>query len=157
MPKYLVFGIIKSLHDIFTALWIGGLLTTALAFMPAIMHKRNKSNNYKTLVVQYQSHLRIITLVSIIGLWVTGLLLGKQNPAYSGFMTYSTTYETLISIKHLLIFTMIIGAIIRGYIVGPKFGQFKPIQKKVYAGLLFFNALLGIVVLFISGISTAIP
>lgn len=157
MPKYLIFGIIKSLHDLFTALWIGGLLTTALTFMPAFMNKGNKTQKDKTIVVRYQNRLRITVLISIIGLWITGMLLGRQNPAYGGFMSFATTYETLISIKHLLIFAMIIVAIIRGFILGPKFEQFKPQQKNVYADLLFLNALLGVAVLFVSGISAVIP
>jgi hypothetical protein len=52
---------------------------------------------------------------------------------------------------------MILVALYRGYGLGPKFEHFQTQQKKVYAGLLFLNGLLGVVVLFISGISAAIP
>jgi putative copper export protein len=157
MQKLIVFGIVRSLHNVFTALWIGGLLTTALTFMPAFMNKGDKAKKDKSIVMRYQKRLRVVALISIIGLWITGLLLGKQTSAYSGFMSFATTYETLISIKHLLILVMILVAVYRGYILGPKFEQFKPQQQKLYAGLLFLNALLGVIVLFLSGISAAIP
>jgi putative copper export protein len=157
MPNYVVFGIVRSLHDLFTALWIGGILTTALAFMPAFMNKGNKAKKDKAIVVRYQKRLRGVALISMIGLWVTGLLMSRRNPAYSGFMSFSTTYATLISVKHLLIFIMILVGIYRGFVLGPKFEQFKPQQQKIYAGLLFLNMLLGVAVLFLSGISAAIP
>lgn len=157
MQKFLIFGIVRSLHDLFTALWIGGLLTTALTFMPAFMNKGDKAKKDKGIVIRYQKRLRVVALISIIGLWITGMLLGKQSPDYGGFMSFATTYETLISIKHILIFVMILVALYRGSILGPKFEQFKPQQQKLYAGLLFLNALLGVAVLFLSGISAAIP
>lgn len=157
MPKYLIFGVIKSLHDVFTAIWIGGMLTTLLALMPAFKSLTEEKASGKALLIRYQKKLRVFALIGIIGLWITGIFLGKQSQSYGGFMQFSTPYETLISIKHLLIFLMVIIAIYRGFGMGSKIENFSPKQMKVYGVLLMINSVLGVVVLFLSGISAALP
>jgi putative copper export protein len=155
MPKMLVFGVVRSLHDVLTALWIGGLLTTAFTFMPVFKEAKEKIKGLGTLLVAYQKRLGTVALVSIIGLWITGLLLGKQSQAYSGFMSFTNTYNVLLSVKHLLIFVMIFVAIYRRFVLGKKIMSFEARQQKLYGMLLMLNTLLGVVVLFLSGISSA--
>jgi putative copper export protein len=36
MPRQIAYALITFLHDLFTAAWIGGLITPALAVMPAL-------------------------------------------------------------------------------------------------------------------------
>jgi len=72
-------------------------------------------------------------------------------------MGFGTTYEILISVKHILIFVMVLVGLYRGFVLGPMFEQFKPQQQKLYAGLLMINTFLGVAVLFLSGISVALP
>jgi uncharacterized membrane protein len=140
---------------VFTALWIGGLLTTAFTFMPVFKEAKEKIKGLGTLLVAYQKRLGTVALVSIIGLWITGLLLGKQSQAYSGFMSFTNTYNVLLSVKHLLIFVMIFVAIYRRFVLGKKIMSFDARQQKLYGMLLMLNTLLGVVVLFLSGISSA--
>ncbi|MDY6846117.1 MAG: CopD family protein [Chloroflexota bacterium] len=106
-------------------------------------------------MISYQKRLGTIALISIIGLWITGLLLGNQSPAYSGFMNFSNTYNILISVKHLLIFVMILVAIYRRFVLGKNIQSFDARQQNIYGVLLMVNALLGVIVLFLSGISSA--
>jgi len=155
MPSPIVFGVVRSLHNVFTAMWIGGLLTTAFIFMPVLKEAKEKIKGLGEVLVAYQKRLGTIALISIIGLWITGLLLGKQSQAYSGFMNFSTTYNALISIKHLLIFVMIFVAIYRRFVLGKNIKIFDARQQKLYGILLMVNAILGVVVLFLSGISSA--
>jgi uncharacterized membrane protein len=157
MQKFIIFGLIRSLHNVFTALWVGGLLTTAITFMPVYKKSNSQPNGNKPFLIKYQKNLRIVAVISIIGLWITGLLLGKQSPAYTGFMQFGSLYEVLVSIKHVLIFLMIIIGFYRGFILGAKIEQFTPKDMKTYGLLLMVNTLLGIAVLFLSGISAAIP
>jgi uncharacterized membrane protein len=147
---------VRSLHDVFTALWIGGLLTTAITFMPVFKNAMEKIKGLGAFLVAYQKRLGTVTLVSIIGLWITGLLLGKQSQAYSGFMSFSNTYNALLSVKHLLIFVMILIAVYRRFVLGKKIMSFDARQQKLYGLLLLLNTLLGVIVLFLSGISSAI-
>jgi len=155
MPQQIVFGIIRALHDLFTAMWIGGLLTTALSFMPVFKESRDKIKGLVVLLDGYQRKLANYVLISIVGLWITGLLLSKQSPAYSGFMNFSTTSNTLLSIKHILIFVMIIIGLYRRFVLGRKLKSFSEQQQKTYGILLMVNALLGVVVLFLSGIGAS--
>jgi uncharacterized membrane protein len=156
MQKMVVFGVIKALHDLFTALWIGGLLTTAFSFMPVFKKSRGQSPESKQLLIGYQRRLRVVFLISVIGLWITGLLLGRRSAAYDGFLSFSTTYSSIVSLKHLLIFMMMVIGVYRGFVLGSKIETFQPKQQKTYAGLLLFNTFLGIVVLILSGISAAL-
>ncbi|MDF1519227.1 MAG: hypothetical protein RQ728_04645 [Brevefilum sp.] len=156
MPKMFVFGVVRSLHDVFTALWIGGLLTTAFTFMPVFKNAKEKIEGLGALLVAYQKRMGAVALVSIFGLWITGLLLGKQSQAYSGFMSFSNTYNALLSVKHLLIFAMILIAVYRRFILGKKIMSFDDSQQKLYGFLLILNTLLGVIILFLSGISSAI-
>ena len=158
MEKFVVFGVIKSLHDLFTALWIGGILTTAISLMPAIRKSGVKPMPAAlgALNERYQRRLRIVALVSVLGLWITGILLGRQAAGFTGMFQFTTPYGILISVKHLLIFVMVIVAVVRGFVLGGQFDTFSPSKKKLSAGLLMLNSVLGVTVIFLSGISAAI-
>lgn len=156
MPKQIVFGIVRSLHDLFTALWIGGILTTALSFMPVFKKSKKKINGLVELLVHYQKRLSTFALISILGLWLTGLLLNNQSPAYSGFLNFSTTTNSLLSIKHSIIFVMIIIAVYRRYVLGQKVEKFNHKQQNLYGMLLMVNSVLAVVVLFLSGIGASL-
>lgn len=156
MPKPLIFGTIRALHDLFTAVWIGGLLTTAIAFMPAMKRSSEKPGTLKSMLKAYHHHLRVITVVSMVGLWITGLLLSRQSPTYAGFLNFSDTYNVLLSIKHLLVFVMVGIGLFRGFILGQKIEHFTAKEQKVYAVLLIINAILGVAVVFLSGISAVV-
>jgi uncharacterized membrane protein len=123
--------------------------------MPVFKEAKEKIKGLGTLLVAYQKRLGTVALVSIIGLWITGLLLGKQSQAYSGFMSFTNTYNVLLSVKHLLIFVMIFVAFYRRFFLGKKIMSFDARQQKLYGMLLMLNTLLGVVVLFLSGISSA--
>jgi putative copper export protein len=153
LQKQLVFGTIRALHDLFTAFWIGGLLTTAIAFMPVIKGSREKPGTLKAMLKAYHHRLRIVAVVSMVGLWITGLLLSRQSSAYVGLLNFSDAYNLLLSIKHLLIFVMVGIGLFRGFILGRKIDQFNTKDQKVYAVLLLINTVLGVAVVFLSGIS----
>jgi putative copper export protein len=156
MPKPLIFGTIRALHDLFTAFWIGGLLTTAIAFMPAMKRGSEKPGSLKTMLKVYHHHLRVVAVVSMIGLWITGLLLSRQSSTHAGFLNFSDTYNVLLSIKHLLVFVMVGIGLYRGFFLGRRIEHFTDKEKKAYAVLLVINTILGVAVIFLSGISAAL-
>lgn len=156
MPKVVIFGIVRSLHDLFAAMWIGGLLTMAVSFMPIFKETKNKVKGLVEFLDPFQERLASVALFSIIGLWVTGLLLGRQSQAYSGFMSFSTTYDVMLSVKHILTFVMVIVAIYRRFVLGRKLRDFDAQDQRLYGILLMVNAFLGVIVVFLSGISAAL-
>ncbi len=149
MQKQLIFGLMKSLHDLFTALWIGGLLTTALTFLPTIKKFAGKPDESKKLIKQYLHIIRVIVVISILGLWITGMLLSRR--ANLGFINFSTPAAALLSVKHLIIFLMVAVALYRGFVLGRKVEQFSMVEQKWFTALLVINAILGVVVIFLSG------
>lgn len=156
MPKQLIIGIVRSLHDLFTAVWIGGLIASGFAFMPALKRTSEKPGSMKELMKAYQSKLRILALISFVVLWITGILLSRQSQAAAGFLNFSTPYSVLLSLKHLLILVMMVIAIYRGFILGRKIDDFDRNQQKQYAVLLFVNIVLGVIVVVFSGLSSVL-
>ena len=156
MQKQIVFGVVRSLHDLFTALWIGGMLTTAFSLMPVFKTVKKKLDGVGDLFADYQKKLAVVALISIAGLWLTGLLLSKQSLAYTGFLNFSTTANTLLSLKHLLIFVMVILALYRRFILGRNLKHFSKSQQGIYGMLLIVNVVLAVVVLFLSGIGSSL-
>jgi uncharacterized membrane protein len=155
MPKWVVFGVIKSLHDLFTVLWVGGILTTLIIFLPVLRKTLGKQESLGKITHAYQNRLRIIAVISIIGLWITGALLARQSPSYSGFLQFSTPYSVAISVKHILVFLMIIISVVRGFLLGGKGKVDMPEKSKAALILLILNGILGIGVILLSGISAA--
>lgn len=156
MQKQLIFGIIRSLHDLFTALWIGGLLTTTITFMPAIKKSNLNFDLSKKIKKAYHNTLRIVVVISMIGLWVTGVLLSRQSAANAGFLNFSTAYNTLLSIKHLIVLVMVLIAIYRGFVLGRNIEQFSAREQKLYVVLIMINVILGVGVVFLSGIGSVL-
>jgi len=153
MSKILIMGMVKSLHDLFTALWIGGMLTTAIALLPTLKRTQLEPQQNKALWIGYQKVLSVVAIISIFGLWVTGLLMGRQSPDYAGFLNFTSPYNLLISIKHLLVLGMVVIALVRRFGLGRRIMDFTAKDQKTYALLLIVNAFLGVVVIFLSGIS----
>lgn len=156
MQNIIVFGLIRSLHDLFTAFWIGGMAASAFALMPALRNKDKDPSKASNFQVKYQEKLSVLALISILVLWITGLLLGRQSGGLTGLFSFSTTYQTLLSIKHLIILVMVAIAIYRRFGLGRKIETFTPSNRKLYGVLLLINTLLGIVVIFLSGFSSVI-
>ena len=156
MPNLVIFGVIKSLHDFFTALWIGGIWVTLIIFLPALRKTLGRDETSIQINQAYRNRLRIVAVSSMIVLWITGLLLGRQSPGYSGLFQFSTTYTILISVKHILTFIMILIAVWRGFLSGGRQMTVGSAREKSGFALLLLNSLLGLGVLFLSGISAAL-
>lgn len=155
MPNVFVFGLIKSLHDLFTVVWIGGIWLTLIIFLPVLRKTNERHEALTEISWAYQKRLRITAVFSMIGLWITGLLLGRQSPGFSGIFQFTTMYSALISVKHILTIIMILLAVVRGFLSGAKRTATETSRGKFGLIMLQVNSLLGLAVLFLSGISAA--
>lgn len=148
-------GVVLFLHNLFTAVWIGGLFMLALTVIPAV-RKRTKIPEDGGLVKAMElfsdiaSRHRKWVFISIAGLFITGLMLGKAGGSGSGFMRFDTQYDILASIKHIATLLMMIVAAVRLLIVSGKIGQNKSPRRKQGIPLIYVNFVLGIIVLFLS-------
>ena len=148
MPiKLLVPGLIIFLHDMFTALWIGGLGFMAIVLIPGIRQSGLEKPQIMKTLQMIRKKFRWIVLISIIGLFVTGVFLTNRSPLAASLFSFVNTYSILLSIKHILILIMIISVILQT-VLGKK--------GKSSSSLTLSNFIFGTVVVLLSGITAAI-
>jgi len=155
MPKQVVFAIVTFLHDLFTAIWIGGLITLGLTVLPAAKDVLGKGPDMKKLMDTIQKRLSTLVYVSIVGLILTGVLLSNRTPAFNGLFRFGNPYSTVLAIKHLAVLAMITVTLVRSLVLGRQREPSTPAREKLSVGLMFLNLALGILVLLLSGFSAA--
>lgn len=153
--KDVVFALVVFLHDLFTVMWIGGLFTLTLSVLPSAKAVLGTGPQTQTLMQAIQNRLSRLVYVSIVGLIVTGLLQANRSDAFAGLFSAGNDYSLVLTLKHLLVITRVIIALIRS--LGLKRWKLAPQAKaKLNARLLMANLVLGIGVLLLSGFSTAL-
>jgi copper resistance protein D len=155
MPNQIVFALVIFLHDLFTAVWIGGLITLAITVLPSARQVLGKGPQMKKLMDAIQRRLSVLIYVSIVGLIVTGMLQANRNPAFEGLFHLGSAYSTALSLKHIAVVLMIGVALFRSLVLGRRREPLTPSQEKLNMGLLLLNVALGIVVLLLTGLSVA--
>jgi len=155
MPRQAVFAIMTFLHDLFTAVWIGGLITLGLTVLPAAKQVLGKGPQMKKLMDRIQDRLSTLVYISIVGLILTGVLLGNRTPAFNGLFRFGNRYSTVLTVKHLFVVAMIAVTLVRSLVLGRRPGPSTPSQEKLSVLLLLINVALGVVVLLLSGFAAA--
>lgn len=153
--KTIIFGLVTFLHDLFTAIWIGGLFTLALSVFPAVRNNFGKSPQTQQLSKSIQKRHSVWVYISLVGLIITGLLLSKQSPDFLGLFQFGDYYSMLLSSKHILVILMIAASLYRSLALGKK-DQLTTRQQKTSFLLLISNLTAGLLVLLISGLLSAI-
>lgn len=154
MPRTLVLAVIKSLHDLFTAVWVGGLLAQGLVILPAIKGTLGPGPQSKKLLETIGRRQGLLVYVSIVGLVVTGLLEARASGAFLGLFSLGNAYSTTLAIKHILVLAMVAVSLYRSLAIARRGGA--PGRERLGAALLFTSIALGVVVLFLSGYSAAV-
>lgn len=149
-PQWII-GVLRFLHDFFTVVWIGGLAFMVLSMLPSFKKVLGKSPQTQSLTAAVTRRHRIWVYVCIVGLFVTGLLLGRSEPGFTGFMHFNNLYSVLTGVKHIITFIMIIIAVFRSIYFGRKNVKFNPLQNKLSMFLIVVNFVLGVLVLLLSG------
>lgn len=156
MANLLVLGLVKFLHDLFTATWIGGLFTLAIVVLPSVKNTLGMNPESKKLIMAIRKRLNGIVWISIIGLLVTGILLSNSSPLFGGLFSISNEYSILLTAKHIVIALMVIIVIMRGHIL-PRMTNTPPQKiEKISKVLMMLNLVFGIVVLLLSGFTAAV-
>lgn len=150
------FALVIFLHDLFTAIWIGGLIAVGLTALPAARQVLGKSPQTKRLMEVIQKRQSWLVYISIAGLIVTGLLMARQAPDFTGLLSFATAYAAGLSIKHILVLLMVGIALYRSLVLGRIGRPLTQTQEKLSVRLLFANILLGIAVLMASGFLAAL-
>lgn len=149
----IVFALVTFLHDLFTAVWIGGLITLGLTVMPSVKKVLGKGPQTKKLMATIQKRHSIFVYVSMVGLVLTGLLQANNSLAFQGLFSFGNVYSTILAIKHILVVAMIAVSLYRSLAL---VRTTTPSQEKLKATLLILNILFGTSILLLSGLATAL-
>lgn len=154
--QQLFIGIIRFMHDLFTAVWVGGLALMVLTVLPSSKKVFGKGPQSQALINAITRRHRIWVYFSIAGLFITGLLLSKSEPGFMGFMRFDNLYSILTAIKHILTFVMVFFALFRSLYFGKKDIKLSPKLIKFSMLLIIVNFIFGLFVLLLSGLIASI-
>jgi len=153
--KLLVNALAVTLHNLFTIIWMGGLLITVLSFLPALKKALGPGPQVKKVMAAFQQKQSIWVYISIMVLVITGLMLGKQNENFAGLFKFHNLYSWILSIKHILVILMIAISIFRSQIVNLIAVNNPKKQEKLNFILLISNTALAFLVIISSSFLTA--
>lgn len=150
-PQLLLPTLISTLHNLFTAIWIGGMIVLAFTFLPALKKSSLDGKTRMPIALAAQKRLRMLAIISMVGLAITGMLLTRRGPA-GGLFQFDTPYGTALSVKHILMILMVLTAVARTGINRKLAAKPAPQTEKASAALLLLNILFGVAVLFLSSL-----
>ncbi len=153
--ELIISAFVTFLHDLFTAVWIGGLIAMGLTTLPAARKvlAGSQIRQFMDAILQRQSAL---VYVSMIGLVVTGALQANRNPAFQGLFSLGNAYTTALTLKHILVLAMIIVSLFRSLALRHRSTLAGSLQETLSMRLLLVNIILGVAVLLISGFVAAL-
>jgi uncharacterized membrane protein len=159
-----VLSIAYWLHMLATVLWVGGLAVFSLLVRP-LAQKKLDQRSYSDLLIDYRRKLDPLGWFSILLLLASGLFQMSASEHYQGFLSINSLWAGAILIKHLLFGLMVT---ISGYvtwIVMPalrrsalrkasgKEAPELPHHQQRSVRLMYFNLVLGILVLLLTAIA----
>jgi len=153
-PQTIVFALVSFFHDLFTAIWMGGLLVTVLAYLPAVKNALGAGQQVKKVMTEFQKRQSVWVYVSMAGLILTGLLMTNRSPEYVSLFSFGNAYSATLSIKHILVIAMIGVSLYRALVLGRS--AMTPEKERLNMKLLFINAALAVLVLLTSGFTAAL-
>lgn len=147
----IIFAIATFLHDLFTVIWMGGMIVTAISFLPAAREALGPGLQMKAVMAAFLKRQSLWVYISMAGLIATGLLLSKHSPSFTSLFTFGDPYGTILSLKHILVIVMIAISLYRA--ISLRRPQAEPSAKVARLGmqLLLVNAVLAVLVLLLSG------
>ena len=154
--KTLVFAFVSFFHDLFTVIWMGGLVVTVLSYIPALKEALGPGPQIKKIMMAFQKRQSIWVYVSMGGLILTGLLMSNRNPDFEHLFGFGNTYSVTLSIKHILVILMIGITLYRSLILNRNQAVLTQEKERLSFQLLILNAITAIAVLFTSGMVAAL-
>jgi len=154
--KTLVFAFVSFFHDLFTVIWMGGLVVTILSYMPALKEALGPGPQIKKVMIAFQKRQSIWVYVSMGGLILTGLLMSNRNPEFEHLFGFGNAYSVTLSIKHILVILMIGITLYRSLILSRPQAVITPEKERLSFQLLIINAITAIAVLLTSGLVAAL-
>ncbi len=105
--------VVLFLHDLFTVVWVGGMLTLALVVLPSLRRALGPGPQVQRLAGAIHSRLRWFAYAGIAGLVLTGVLLSRNSDEFQGFFAWGDSYAVALSLKHVAVILMVAVALTR--------------------------------------------
>ncbi|MDO9303642.1 MAG: hypothetical protein Q7T89_19805 [Anaerolineales bacterium] len=155
-PQTIVFALVSFFHDLFTVIWMGGLIVTVLAYMPAVKEALGAGPQVKKVMTAFQKRQSVWVYVSMAGLILTGLLMTNRSSEFESLFAFGNPYSVALSIKHILVLVMIGISLYRTLVLGRAPSGMTPQKERLNVQLLLVNAALAVAVLLTSGFAAAL-
>jgi len=143
------------LHDLFTVVWIGGLLFITLTLLPVLKKTLGHSAESEKVMDSVMGNHSRWVMLSIVGLTITGVLLSRSSDMVKGLFQFDSAYTVLLSLKHTLVLSMVVLTFFRRL----RFRNLEKTEaisrKKISLALISINTILGVAVLVISALLAA--
>jgi uncharacterized membrane protein len=142
-----------------TVIWIGGI--TFILFVAIPSSRQVLRAEASKLMGEISKRFTPLANYSIILLVVTGVALMVLNEQFSGNRFFGNNWSLVLSLKHILVFGMVVVHFYRGLVLTPKIGRTaSPTEKtslqKLSLNLVKTNFVLGVIVLLLSGITSVL-
>jgi len=156
MQNLIIPSVVRSLHNFFTSIWIGGMLVMVISFLPTIRKEIKDVGLQGAVIDKVMSQHSKWVYIGIVVLAGTGMLMTRLSGQTSGLFNFSNQYATILSIKHILVILITVIAIVRSVVFKNAASGKDKSKKKLSMALLMVNAFLGTVILVLSSISAVI-
>lgn len=156
MQNLIIPSVVRSLHNFFTSIWIGGMLVMVITFLPTIRKEIKDGGLQGAVIDEVMNHHSKWVYIGIVVLAGTGMLMARLSGQPSGLFNFNSPYTTILSIKHILVILITVIAIVRSVAFKNAASGKDKSKKKLSMALLMVNAFLGTVILVLSSIITVI-
>ena len=156
MPNLIVPTIVRSLHNIFTSIWIGGMLTMIISILPVVRKEIKDPAIRGSVMDSIMNKQSKWIYIGIVVLALTGMLMTRLSGKSSGFIDFSNPYAVALSIKHILMLLISLIAVVRSIVFKHTASGKDKSKKMLSTALLFVNTFLGVIILVLSSVTAVI-
>ncbi len=156
MQNLIIPSVVRSLHNIFTSIWIGGMLVMVITFLPTIRKEIKDVKLQGSVIDKVMIRHSKWVYLGIVFLAVTGMLMARFSGQTSGLFDFASTYGTILSIKHILVILITVIGLVRSVAFKNAASSKDKSKKKMSMALLMVNTFLGTIILVLSSIITVI-
>ncbi|MCD6576523.1 MAG: CopD family protein [Anaerolineaceae bacterium] len=154
MQNIIIPSVVRSLHNFFSSIWIGGMLVMVITFLPTIRKEIQDKQLQGTVIDKIMSRHSRWVYFGIVILSVTGLLMARLSGQTSGLFNFSNPYGTVLAVKHILMIIITVIALTRSIAFKNAASSKDKTKKKISMALLMINTLIGTVILVLSSVIT---
>jgi uncharacterized membrane protein len=158
MPITLL-AIANWLHLLATVVWIGGIVVQRLIVAPAVRKLPQATQRQALRAIEQRA--ASFTYGAIGVFFITGLTMMSQNANYAGVLIFENLWTRIIVVKHLVVVLLVVSTAYLNTAVNRRLQTDDEAEYARWAerqnDIADVNLLLGVVILGLTAIATAIP